>query len=319
LIVKTRSMSYLTSAAALLCLALPAAAGDVPIVATGVVAGNSLASGPFAGLAAGTPVTMSYVVTTPGFDIAPGQYTSHTIQKPTFVLDVGGVTAGLGNGAPDLGLTNGFPIADGFFLFQTGLSVSGHALECEMHDSTGTALSTTHAGSAANTWPGAAFDSVDWNVFGPGGLIGITLSTFTVHVDLASAIGTSFCTSTPNSSGGPASISALGCTSVSIDRVTLRADSLPPFKSALFFYGPSTTQTPLGDGFLCVTGSLFRLPAGQSDASGVITRALELDAFPAGSGAGEITSGSTWHFQCWYRDGLGVTNLTNGLSITFTP
>jgi hypothetical protein len=38
--------------------------------------------------------------------------------------------------------------------------------------------------------------------------------------------------------------------------------------------------------------------------------------------AGALVSGSTWFFQCWFRDtaaGGSNTNLSNGLRVTFVP
>ncbi|MEO2006699.1 MAG: hypothetical protein ABGY41_21690 [Candidatus Poribacteria bacterium] len=51
-------------------------------------------------------------------------------------------------------------------------------------------------------------------------------------------------------------------------------------------------------------------------------RQLDLTQPPAGAGAGTITPGSTWFFQFWYRDSAGGPsgfNLSNGMSVTFTP
>ena len=40
-----------------------------------------------------------------------------------------------------------------------------------------------------------------------------------------------------------------------------------------------------------------------------------------GAGAGQVLEGSTWHFQCWYRDpqGPGGTgfNLSDAMAVTF--
>jgi len=44
------------------------------------------------------------------------------------------------------------------------------------------------------------------------------------------------------------------------------------------------------------------------------------DMFPL---ATQIHAGQTWNFQCWYRDASSTcgasTNLSNGLSVGFTP
>ncbi len=87
----------------------------------------------------------------------------------------------------------------------------------------------------------------------------------------------------------------------------------------LVFYGDAATAgTPLGNGSLCVAGSagLFRLPVSASDSSGVLGQAIDYGAPPVV--AAQITPGSTWNFQCWFRDGTS-SDLTDALSIDFVP
>jgi len=131
---------------------------------------------------------------------------------------------------------------------------------------------------------------------------------------------TSYCTSTPNSTGVAATIHCKGSTSISTNAFSLSAINGVPSQFGLFFYGPEQVQTPLGDGFLCVGGSLHRLtPAFQSDGNGTSLRQLDF-TLPEAS---PITAGSTWNFQHWYRDPQGpggsTYNLTNALSVTFCP
>jgi hypothetical protein len=296
-------------------------AGSVPVVVRGTVAGNSLSAGPFSGIPSGTPVEMSYQVTTPGTDVSPGQDTSYAMVAGTFVLDVGGTTATFTStgGAPQLDVVNNFPVADGLFTFAHAITVPTHALECELHDSTGTVFHSTDINLVTGSYPGTAFDTIDWNVLGPGGQMAIALVSFTIYPDVSSAIGTNYCTSNPNSSGNPAVISASGCPSVAIGAVTLHGSSMPGNKTSLFFYGPTATQSPLGNGFLCVTGGLFRFPAGTTSAAGTIDHAIDFHSAPAGSGSGAILPGSTWRFQGWFRDGVGVTNTTDAIAIAFAP
>jgi hypothetical protein len=50
----------------------------------------------------------------------------------------------------------------------------------------------------------------------------------------------------------------------------------------------------------------------------VLSHALDFGNPPALSG--QITAGSTWHFQAWFRDpgaGGAFFDLSNGLTITF--
>jgi hypothetical protein len=41
------------------------------------------------------------------------------------------------------------------------------------------------------------------------------------------------------------------------------------------------------------------------------------DVGTTGPESGEITPGSTWGFQAWYRDSGGGSNLTDAVSVTF--
>jgi DNA-binding beta-propeller fold protein YncE len=133
-----------------------------------------------------------------------------------------------------------------------------------------------------------------------------------------------YCIGAPNSAGPGASIGYTGTTSVSIDDFTLTVSGAIPNKAGFFIYGNAQTQIPLGDGFRCVGGTLFRLrPATNANASGMNTRFVNFTVSPAGSGPGQITPASTWNFQYWYRDPLGPggsgVNLSNALEATFTP
>ena len=94
----------------------------------------------------------------------------------------------------------------------------------------------------------------------------------------------------------------------------------PPLNPGLFFYGTNQLQLPFGDGFQCVGGSVYRLAAKIADAGGQLTHLVDYAAPP--ELAGQISVGSQWNFQCWYRDpgslGSGF-NLTDGLAVTFVP
>jgi len=129
-----------------------------------------------------------------------------------------------------------------------------------------------------------------------------------------------YCAATPNSLGATALISSFGTTSVASNIFTLACDGALPATPGLFFYGPNEQQIPFGDGFLCVDGGVFRLPATTTDAFGHAEAALDVTDPPAEGGA--IFPGSTWKFQYWYRDVNSETaafNLSDGLSVDFLP
>lgn len=133
----------------------------------------------------------------------------------------------------------------------------------------------------------------------------------------------SYCTSTPNSTGQAATIQMSGNLSVAVNQATLQAFGCPPNKLGLFFYGRHRVQRLMADGFLCISPfapGLFRLrPLDYADGAGHVVRALDFDAL---TGSGQILGGSTWCFQYWYRDqaagGTG-TNLTDAVQVTFCP
>ncbi len=134
----------------------------------------------------------------------------------------------------------------------------------------------------------------------------------------------SYCTAYPNSAGPGARIDRSGSTSISANDFTLEVQGSVPGQFGLFFYGPDAIEVPFGDGALCVGAGglgLFRLlPPQPSDGGGSASRLLDFTVPPASQGPGAILTGSTWHFQYWYRDsaagGAGF-NLSDGLAVMF--
>ena len=142
------------------------------------------------------------------------------------------------------------------------------------------------------------------------------------------SIGSNFCgPAVPNSSGLPATLSAIGSSFVTANNMVLRAEQLPTNVFGLFIV--STTQGfvagPGGsDGNLCLGGSIGRFTGpGQiqnSGGSGSIELTIDLTEIPTPSGTVSVLSGDTWNFQTWTRDtvaGVPTSNLTTGLEIQF--
>lgn len=127
-----------------------------------------------------------------------------------------------------------------------------------------------------------------------------------------------YCSTSPNSVGSGATISALGTTSILANDLVLTAVGAPPSIQGLFFFGPNEAQAPLGNGWLCISGSIQRFPVSPTDNLGTVAYAVD-NTGPHVNGL--WTVGSTWKMQYWYRDpsmGAGF-NLTDGLSATFLP
>lgn len=137
-------------------------------------------------------------------------------------------------------------------------------------------------------------------------------------VDIA-AFASNYCVGAPNSVGPGARISAAGTQSISANDLNLFVRDAPPEVPAMFYYGASTTQTPFGNGFQCIGGSLHRTVPLHLNAAGAGGLGVDYSLLPPG---GQITPGSTWYFQCEYRDvaaGGAQVNTSDALSIVFGP
>ncbi len=132
-----------------------------------------------------------------------------------------------------------------------------------------------------------------------------------------------YCDSTPNSSGLMARMDIVGSLSVPANDSTLLVEHAPAGHHGMFFYGGERFRVPMADGYLCISPhnpGLFRLfPVVPIDATGSARRALDIASLTA---SGQITPGSTWHFQFWFRDwaagGTG-SNLSDAIEVTFLP
>jgi hypothetical protein len=128
-----------------------------------------------------------------------------------------------------------------------------------------------------------------------------------------------YCTASANSAGAGARIDSRGSLSIGANGFTLAVRCAPANQPGLFFFGDGERDVPFGNGRLCVGAPLFRLnPPVTADGSGRVERHVD---FTQGS-ASQITAGSTWNFQFWYRDPAGggaFYNTSDALSATFRP
>ena len=131
-------------------------------------------------------------------------------------------------------------------------------------------------------------------------------------------VGTPYCVSVANSSGQPAQIRAFGSTVVADNGLTLVATDCPTSKAGIFFFGSTPSQTPFGDGFLCIAPPVSRIPTPVSTGfSGTVLLPLDLQQPPLST---TVLPGTTWHFQLVFRDPPGGPkgfNLTDALTISF--
>jgi len=130
-------------------------------------------------------------------------------------------------------------------------------------------------------------------------------------------LGESYCSSSPNSVDPfGALISLTGSASVSAGDLTLTAGPVPD-QPGLFYFGPDQLLAVFGNGFRCVGGSVYRLPAAFA-AGGELSWSIDFATPPGGL----LAAGQTWNFQAWYRDpdaGGSGFNLSDGVSLTLLP
>ena len=130
-----------------------------------------------------------------------------------------------------------------------------------------------------------------------------------------SGLGTKYCSAGTNSIGLEAQICADGSVSISDDELYLRCFDLPPGKVGMFFYGTQPVLAVLGNGFRCVGGNVQRMrPLQVAGSDGRALLRIDLSAAPY---ATDFLPGGTSYFQFWYRDGMGSSNLTDALQLTF--
>lgn len=128
-----------------------------------------------------------------------------------------------------------------------------------------------------------------------------------------------YCDANVNSSGAAADIHFVGSTSIAANDLMLEAGPAPANSLGVFFYGSTSSNTPFGNGILCVGAPHQRIGPAPTDASGYAAHAF--DANLPHAALGPVTAGSTWYFQYWFRDpaGGGAGFSTSGaLEVEFT-
>lgn len=136
-------------------------------------------------------------------------------------------------------------------------------------------------------------------------------------------LGTSYCASTPNSSGSAATLSLTGSLSLTGAGATLEVAGAPVGRPGQFIFGVQPTQIPFGAGYLCILPfypGLQRVgPPQPVLSSGGCTCPVDFGGTPA---VGPITAGRSWYYQFWFRDhyfGGAGSNLSSALEVTFVP
>ncbi|MDA1265835.1 MAG: hypothetical protein O2816_12210 [Planctomycetota bacterium] len=135
-----------------------------------------------------------------------------------------------------------------------------------------------------------------------------------------------------NSTSTGAILSGCGSTSVTDDDLRLNVWRSPVGQPGMLLMAAGTNDIKLGDGRMCLGGTLFRFPAGVANTYGhrVLGTGLVAHSQANFPPAGHIQPGNTWRFQYWYRDPVGYvceglqtlpsgSNWSNVVAVTFTP
>jgi hypothetical protein len=155
---------------------------DAIVEAHGTVGFNDLVDGPFAGIAVGTPVDLSFVLSHDGFELDPSHATSYPIELDTFSLRIGDATetlASTGDG-PALMLTNDYPLSDGIHLFATP-TASGQAFEFELFNPGGNLFDSDDLDRIDRTFGPDLFEKISWMVSSGDHSLQVTLDTVGIH------------------------------------------------------------------------------------------------------------------------------------------
>jgi hypothetical protein len=129
--------------------------------------------------------------------------------------------------------------------------------------------------------------------------------------------GAPYCTSTTNSTGSAANISALGSNSASAGTLALTAQPVPN-QSGIFFHAKNQVQIPFGNGYLCAASGTVR--GSVIVASGNVANYV-YDNSDTKHSLGTFAN-TTRNFQFWFRDPMGggaVFNTSNAIEIFILP
>jgi len=142
----------------------------------------------------------------------------------------------------------------------------------------------------------------------------------------STTLGTTYCTSTNNSTGQASVLAATGSLQVSANNVNLRASQMP--NNSFGFFLASRTAGNVGQpggsqGILCLGGQIGRFVGPgliqNSGNTGAISLGINLNALPQPTGSVPAVAGETWRFQAWFRDSnpTVTSNFSSGLELTF--
>jgi len=162
--------------------------------------------------------------------------------------------------------------------------------------------------------------------FGSGSIVEAAIDDFKVFdLDCGTGIGSSYCTTSANSSANVAFIEGMGSNVVANNDLTLVARDLAMNQFALFVVSQSSGFTPNAGGSagnLCLGLPIGRYNSQVSNSGslGQVTLTVDNTLMPLPTGFVAVQAGETWYFQTWFRDslaGIPSSNYTRGYAVTF--
>lgn len=146
---------------------------QVIVEAHGKVFWNDIAAGPFAGVAADAPVTMSFRMEPKGYEVETGKFVRYPIVLPSFRLQAGSASDTLSGDVPfppTNGLANDYPRSDGIHIFDTPLVTPATSMEFELFNPGGDLFDSVEPNNINRTFGPGMFEKVGWSVTeGQGG------------------------------------------------------------------------------------------------------------------------------------------------------
>jgi len=122
-----------------------------------------------------------------------------------------------------------------------------------------------------------------------------------------------------NSTGVPSYMGLEGSTSLAAMNLVLRGYDLPDGQFGVPFYGGGDDFHGVANGLRLVSSGgagIYRLGVVHTGSTGTVSYTMDLTSPPLPGGL--ILGGSTWNFQFWHRDTVGLgSNFTNAMRITF--
>ncbi len=147
-------------------------ATEAVVEAHGTVAFNDLADGPYAGVAGGSAVTMTFRITTvDATEFDPGQATRYRIVPGSFTLQAGSATDTLAetSSGPAVIIANDYPMSDGIHLMESPMATAGQSMEFELFNPGGNLFDSDDLDRINRTFGPELFEKVAWFVAGGGG------------------------------------------------------------------------------------------------------------------------------------------------------